>query len=239
MKIVALIIGRGNNTLRNKNILPVLNRPLLHWGGLAAKHSKWVNDFYISSDDDLILEAGRDIGYKSIKRPDYLAEPTSQSSDAVKHALKLIEEEIGDIDIMVLIHANVGTIKPSMIDDCIEILMKEDYTAVIPSHYKNEYHPMRAKKVLDDGTLTNYVGGDDAIVSANRQDLDECVFFDHSFWVLSVSNGVKSVKGQYPWPVMGNRIFPYITEGCFDVHEQSDLARTEKWLIDNKIEYKE
>lgn len=30
MKVVALLTGRGNNTLKDKNVLPVLGKPLLY-----------------------------------------------------------------------------------------------------------------------------------------------------------------------------------------------------------------
>ncbi len=236
-KIAALIIGRGNNTLADKNILKINGKPLLQWGGLAAKASEHIKLFYISSDDKKILDAGQEIGYTPITRPDSLALPTSQSSDAVKHALQIIEAKEGDIDVLIVIHANVGTISTKMIDDCISILINSGATAVIPSHYKYEYHPRRSKRILEDGTLSNFIGGNNEYVSANRQDLEECVFFDHSFWVLDVRNGVKSTNGQYPWPVMGNKIIPYITEGCFDVHDVDDLKKTEDWLVKNNINY--
>lgn len=237
MKIVALIIGRGNNTLKDKNILPVLGRPLLQWGALAAKNSKYVTDYYISSDDDKILAAGSSVGFSPINRPDELSLPTSQSSDAVTHALREIQGDIGDVDIIVVIHANVGTISSKMIDDCVELLIENNYSSVIPSHYKYEYHPRRAKKISPDGTLENFIDNKGQYVSANRQDLEPCVFFDHSFWVLDIKTGVNSENGQYPWPVMGNNIFPYITEGCFDVHDVEDLKRTEEWLVENNISY--
>lgn len=237
MKIVALIIGRGNNSFKDKNVLPVLGRPLLQWAGLAAKHSEFINYFYISSENDRILRAGEDIGFRTIIRPDSLALSTSQSTDAVKHALSFIEGELGEIDILVVIHANVGTISSKMIDECIELLIDKKCSSVIPSHYKYEYHPRRAKRINMDGSLDNYVANDGGYVSANRQELDACVFFDHSFWVLDVKKGVKSTNGQYPWPVMGNEIYPYLTEGCFDVHEMDDLKKTESWIIANGIVY--
>lgn len=237
MKIVSLIIGRGNNSLKDKNILPVLGRPLLQWGGLAAINSKHITHHYISSDDEKILEAGREVGFNIIKRPDYLALPNAQSSDVVKHALDYIESETGRVDIMVVVHANVGTISTKMIDECIDLMQSNKYSAVIPSHYKYEYHPRRAKRVLADGTLDNYVDNKGKYVSANRQELDPCVFFDHSFWVLHVERGIRGEEGQYPWPVMGNKIYPYITEGCFDVHDLEDLKKTEQWLIKNAINY--
>lgn len=235
MNITALIIGRGNNTLKDKNIRPVLGRPLLHWPALAAKNSKKISNFFISSDDDKILKAGKDIGFETIKRPDYLATSTAQSSDAVLHALEIIEKKI-NIDILIVMHANVGTIKTEMIDDCLEIIQSDNQiSSVIPSHYMPEYHPYRAKMINKNGFLENVINYGPRSVSANRQDLDPCVFFDHSFWVLRVSNGVRSINGQMPWPVMGTNIKPYITEGCFDVHDENDLKKTELWIKENKI----
>lgn len=233
--IAALIIGRGNNTMQDKNIRLVHGRPLLHWPALAATHSKKINRFYISSDDPKILAAGVEVGFTPITRPEHLATPSAQSSDAVKHALASIEKD-GKVDVLVVMHANVGTITTRMIDDCLEIIIAdESISSVIPSHYMNEYHPYRAKMVNSSGFLENLISHGEHGVSANRQELDACVFFDHSFWVLSVDKGIRSTNGQLPWPVMGNNIKPYITEGCFDVHNESDLLATEKWISDHLL----
>lgn len=240
MNVAALIIGRGNNTLKDKNIRAVHGRPLLHWSALAAKNSNKIAHFYISSDDDKILDAGARVGFKKIKRPDQLATPTAQSSDAVLHALETIGKNV-KIDILIVMHANVGTIKTQMIDDCLDIIESDpQISSVIPSHYMPEYHPYRAKMINKNGFLENVINYGPRSISANRQELDPCVFFDHSFWVLRVENGVNAINGQMPWPVMGNNIKPYITEGCFDVHDEHDLIRTEKWIEQHGIidEYK-
>lgn len=49
MKIVALLTGRGNNTLKDKNVLPVLGKPLLYYPAMAAKACPEISDFYVSS----------------------------------------------------------------------------------------------------------------------------------------------------------------------------------------------
>ena len=51
-KIVALLTGRGNNTLKDKNVLPVLGKPLLYYPAMAAKTCSLITDFYVSSDDE-------------------------------------------------------------------------------------------------------------------------------------------------------------------------------------------
>ena len=93
MNIVALLTGRGNNTLANKNILPVLNRPLLAYPCEAAKNVDSINHHYVSSDDDDILEAASQEGYKKIKRPREISTPSSQHIDSIFHAIEFLKKE--------------------------------------------------------------------------------------------------------------------------------------------------
>ncbi|MGS0466409.1 acylneuraminate cytidylyltransferase family protein [Cobetia marina] len=229
-----MLIGRGGSSLKNKNILPVKGIPLLLWGCSAAHRSKYINHYYVSSDDANILDTAGIAGYKPILRPDELASDTAQSSDAVRHALKEIEHDIGHVDIIVVQHANVGTITEKMIDECIEKLLSNPLaSSVVPAHEYSEYHPMRAKKVTKEGYLESFFTGQK--VSANRQDLPQAVFFDHSFWVLKGREAVFDPNGQGPWPCMGSNILPYINKGCFDVHTLEDLETTGLWIDENGV----
>lgn len=233
---VALMIGRGGSSLKDKNILSVLGRPLLHYPAIAAKHSKYIGRFYISSDCDKILSSASEVGYERITRPIELAGPNAQSSDAVFHAIDYISKN-AEINYLVVQHANVGTITTDMIDDCLDLLFSDErLSAVIPSHYNNEYHPYRASFVKPDGTLKS-LSEDVGEVSANRQSLPECVFFDHSFWAINLVHIRKHGLGDGPWPCMGQRIKPFIGSGCFDVHSMEDVAKTEAWLRESGVDY--
>jgi CMP-N-acetylneuraminic acid synthetase len=228
--IVALMIGRGGSSLPDKNVRKVRGRPLLHYPANAARGSKHIGRFYVSSDCPKILCAAAEVGYAGIVRPAELSTPTSQSVDVVRHAISFIESE-GPAKILVVQHANVGTVTTSMIDDCIDLLIsRPDVSSVVPMHEKAEYHPYRSKKLLKDGTVESFFDFSSVKVSANRQDLPTALFFDHSFWVLSVDRGVKSASGQPPWQCMGPVILPYVTSGCFDVHSEEDLELTARWL---------
>lgn len=234
-KIVSLMIGRGGSSLKNKNILPVLGVPLLHWGCSAAKRSRHIGRYYVSSDCAEILSVAESAGYTALLRPDYLASDTAQSCDAVRHALDIIEAD-GDVDILVVQHANVGTITEKQIDDCIDLLIDSPgASAVVPSHEMPEYHPYRGKGVDVNGYLQPFSSPQGGSASANRQELPVCLFFDHSFWVLRGRSAVFDPKGQKPWDCMGRNILAYKTQGCFDVHTLDDIKKTELWLIANKI----
>jgi CMP-N-acetylneuraminic acid synthetase len=233
MKVVALMIGRGGSSLADKNILPVMGIPLLHWTAAAARASRYIDRFYVSSDCPRILATAGHAGYQPIERPPHLATATAQSSDAVRHAFDIMERD-GPIDVLVVQHANVGTVSSAQIDACIDLLLADDAaSSVVPAHQYPEYHPMRAKRVTSDGSLRPFVEADG--ISGNRQDLPACFFFDHSFWVLRGRAAVFDPAGQQPWPCMGSHILPFETQGCRDVHDLADLAATERWLIDNRI----
>lgn len=235
MRVVSLIIGRGGSSLKDKNILPVLGIPLLLWSAAAAVRSRYVTDYYVSSDDAKILETAARAGYKPIVRPDMLSSATAQSCDAVRHALPLIEAEGGPADIVVVQHANVGTITEQMIDDCIDILLVNPLaSSVVPAHDKAEYHPMRAKRPTADGRLVPFVESVGP-VSANRQELPKALFFDHSFWVLRGRSAIFAADGQPPWSCMGPVILPYETNGCLDIHSLVDIKLTEDWITEHKV----
>jgi CMP-N-acetylneuraminic acid synthetase len=234
MNIVALLTGRGNNTLKDKNILPVLGRPLLHYIAMAAKKSNLINAFYASSDCDRILEAAKSIGYKAIKRPIELGLPTTQHQEVVEHAFNIIQSEIGSVDIMVVLLANVATVKTEWIDSCIRILLDDTtVSAAVPVHEDSDHHPYRAKRCTAQGFLEPFFDFSGRKISTNRQDLDPSYFLDHSFWVLNIKESLLSGSGQPPWNFMGNRIKPYETHGSFDVHSIEDIHSTEKWLREN------
>lgn len=235
MSTAALMIGRGGSSLKDKNIFPVLGIPLLHWTAAAARGSRHITRFYVSSDCERILETAREAGYQPIKRPAELASATAQSSDAVRHAFKIMEGD-GPIDVLVVQHANVGTISASLIDACIDLLLANpEATSVVPAHQHPEYHPMRAKRLRSDGSLEPFIQADG--ISANRQDLPTCFFFDHSFWVLRGRTAVFDPLGQQPWPCMGSRILPFETNGCRDVHDLADLEATAQWIAANDIPF--
>jgi CMP-N-acetylneuraminic acid synthetase len=189
MYINALLTGRGNNTLKDKNILDVLGKPVLYYIANSAKKCSAINEFYCSSDDEKILEIAENIGYKKILRPYEYALPNSQHIDCILHALGVMEHISSMPDILVVLLANNVTIKSQWITDCIT-KMKDDFsiTAVVPVYLDNDHHPLRAKVMNIDGTLSMYEKDIGNKVSTNRQDLRPCYYLAHNFWVLNVKN---------------------------------------------------
>jgi CMP-N-acetylneuraminic acid synthetase len=233
-RVVAIMIGRGGSSMKDKNVTPVLGHPILHWGASAAKSSLLIDEYYISSDSDRILTLGSLAGYVPIKRPAELATSTARGIDAVRHAMSFLPKAIDGSGIVLVQHANCATITTSVIDECLRRLIEDPtLSAVVPGHLDNDHHPFRAKKLLPDGTLESFFD-DLGDLSSNRQELPRCVFLDHSIWAVRVSSILKK-DGESPWPELGRRVKVVITSGSFDIHVPSDIQTTESWLVQNNI----
>lgn len=238
-KIAALLTGRGNNTLKDKNVLPVLGKPLLYYPAMAAKKCSLITDFYVSSDDQKILNAAADCGYKKIVRPAELALPTSQHVDAITHALSVMKEDGVEPDILVVLLANSGIVKTEWIEESIQYILKDaKVSAAVPVLLEMDNHPYRSKRLREDGCLDTWFDFKGQHISTNRQDLPKNFVLCHNFWTLNLSESLYSEEpGQVPWTFMGNNIKPIVVKESFDVHDEDDIRRTEKWLLEEGIKY--
>lgn len=235
MTTYALLTGRGNNTLKDKNILDCLGHPVLYYPAQAARQAKTVDKLFCSSDDDKILREAEKLDHIPIKRPAELALPTSQHIDCILHALGVIKETDILPDILVVTLANNVTIKSEWIDDCVNRMKNDmELSAVVPVYKDNDHHPYRAKRVDENGRLQMFERGLTGKISTNRQDLPTCFFLSHNFWVLNVQKLLESGgEGQQPWSFMGNNIGYYEIDESIDIHKEIDLYIAKEWIKAN------
>ncbi len=239
MKVYALLTGRGNNTLKDKNILDCLGHPVLYYPANAARHAQTVDKLFCSSDDDKILQEAEKLDHRPIRRPAELAAPTSQHIDCILHALGVMQAENDLPDILVVTLANNVTIKSEWIDDCVRRMLDDPtLTAVVPVYEDNDHHPLRAKTVDGARHLQMYEKGITGQVSTNRQDLPPCYFLSHNFWVLNVAHLLADPSdGQQPWAFMGNKIAYYEIGESIDIHKAIDLYIAREWIKENYTDF--
>jgi len=234
---IALLTGRGGSiSLPDKNIIKVLNRPMMAYPAIMAKEAKNIDDVYISTDGEKLISEAQKMGIKVIRRPKHLALPDSQHKDAIIHALDWLSKKDIHPEIIVVLLCNVGTHLPGTIDKCVNILKDNpEIDSVVTIDERNEYHPLRAKKIDKSGFLKPFMDIDPSTkISTNRQDLEPCYFLDHSLWAIRVKNCFgKDKTGQPPWDFLGNKIVGFPCKGAIDIHTLSDVAYTEEWLRQN------
>lgn len=234
MKIDALVTGRGGNTMTDKNIRKVKAKPLVYYPTKAARGAVHVRSVYLSSDDDKILNATPELDIIKIKRPKELSGHNAKHIDVIIHAVDEISNRSNRPDILVVLLANSVTVKSSWIDDCINLIIKDNtIDSVVPVYQEQDHHPFRAKKIDSHGNLEPWFDFKDQNISTNRQELPDNFFLGHNFWVLNLNNGYLKGGGQKPWTFLGKKIKPFIVDECFDVHTEQDLLRCEEWLGNN------
>ena len=211
---------RGGSSLKDKNVIKILKKPVLAYPCEASKKVKKINNYFVSSDDPKILNTAAKYGFEKIKRPKHLSRANSKHYDVLKHSLKALNKRDLYPDILVVLLANAPIIYPKWISDCINILIKKKASAVVPVVKDNDKHPLRAKKITNHH-LNSFINSKKE-VSSNRQDLEDCFFLCHNFWVIKTQSIIKN-KGFGPWNFMGPKVLPYLVPHSHDIHTELDL----------------
>ena len=234
MNICCLLTGRGNNSLKDKNVLEILGHPVLYYGANAAVKSNMFDRLYCSSDDDKILNEAAKLGFIKIKRPAELATPNAQHIDCIYHALEQMRKDNYIPDVLCVLLAYYVTVTPQMIQECINIIScdYDNISAVVPVYNDNDHHPLRCKKLDNNGNLISYIEAATQI-STNRQDLPKCYFLAHNFWILNTKKLLNHETGDAPWAFLGKSVKPYLIEESIDIHDKLDMVKAASWISEN------
>jgi hypothetical protein len=232
--IAALLIGRAGSTgFPNKNITPLLGRPLMVYPILAAQHAQHIDPgaVYLSTDSETMREIGATYGCHLVDRPEWLATNDALAEDAFRHGFRVIRASTREpIELIVLLFCNAATITPGIIDRGVEALRQDPSldSAATVSQY-DMWSPVRAKKI-ENGLLTSFVPleswGD---VSCDRRSQGATYFADCSAFVCR-PRCLDPGYGDLPFRWMGRRVFPLPQWGGLDVDYEWQLGQVEFWL---------
>lgn len=103
MKVLGVILARGGSKgVPGKNIRPLNGKPLITYAIEAAKQSKLLNKFIISTDDNEIAKIAKENGAEApFKRPAKLATDTAHTPDVILHAVEFLEKQGEKYDLVV------------------------------------------------------------------------------------------------------------------------------------------
>lgn len=108
----------GSVRLKDKNITLLLGKPLISYAIDACKRSKFIDEIYVSTEDEKIADIAKYHGAKIIKRPIELAQDKIPTQQVMKH----FAGNISDLDILVLVQANSPQVNHKNIDKAIKLL---------------------------------------------------------------------------------------------------------------------
>jgi len=113
--ILGVIPARGGSKgVPRKNIKMIAGKPLIAWTIEAAKKSKLIERFVVSTEDAEIAEVARRYGAEVINRPPELATDEATTLSVLNHVLSII-----NADTVVLLEPTSPIRDEGIIDDCI------------------------------------------------------------------------------------------------------------------------
>jgi CMP-N-acetylneuraminic acid synthetase len=231
MTVLIVIPARGGSKgVPDKNVIPLLGKPLIGYTIEAARKSRLADHICVSTDDGKIAGVARDYGVQVIPRPPDLATDTAPIEWALRHAVRyLAETEDFSPDIVVWLQANVPIRKEGQIDAVIRKLMAsgaDSAITVTPARERLEW----MKKLVDGDRIVHAsrTGG------FRRQDYPETLYIADGAVVAIRTEILMATEGLTGVHVyMGEDIRAVVEEARFaiEIDEPFDLEVAEGLLL--------
>ena len=156
-QILGVIPARGGSkSVPRKNLHPVAGKPLLVWTIEAARHSRRLTRWVVSTEDAEIAELAQRHGAEVLPRPPELAGDEVSTLAVIQHALAHIPS-----DIVVVLHPTSPIRRRDLVDASIEKFLSSHAESLGTVHrdYSYEYGqlmPRRqeiAPRLVDNGSV--------------------------------------------------------------------------------------
>ena len=156
--ILAIIPARGGSKgMPGKNIREFAGKPLIAHSIEASLNCSLITRTVVSTDDDKIADVAMAHGAQVIRRPDELAADTSLVIDAIRHAVRTVEDGGEDVDIVLLLEPTSPFRRAEDLEKCIQILL-ENKADSVATFTDSHVSPNRLWRVSDD-TVEPYIEG--------------------------------------------------------------------------------
>lgn len=221
---LAIIPARGGSKrLPRKNVLPLNGKPLISWTIEAALQCESINNVLVTSDSDEILTVAKTFGANTIKRPDYLADDTSTSFDAIKHAI----ENTDNYEFVVLLQPTSPLRTTKHIEEAIKLLESKNADAVI-SVTEMEHSPLWANTLPADYDMVGFL--QEKVVNFRSQDLETYYRLNGAIYICRTKKLLEAQRF-----FLKENIYAYVMDNKSSVDIDTELDF--KWVEFNVREY--
>jgi CMP-N-acetylneuraminic acid synthetase len=220
-KTLAIIPAReGSKRLKNKNILPLCNKPLIAYTIEAALASKYIDKVVVTSDSDAVLDIATSFNVDTIRRPDHLATDTSASIDAILHTL----DNYDSFDNVILLQVTSPLRTSQHIDKAIAVFIQKEANGVI-SVCKTEHSPLWSNTLENNNKMDNFLSK--ALLNTRSQDLPQYYRLNGAIYIAKKDKIIEQKTF-----FIDSNIFAYIMpqEVSIDIDTQLDFLLCETIL---------
>jgi CMP-N-acetylneuraminic acid synthetase len=151
--ILGVIPARGGSkSVPRKNLALLHGRPLIAYTIDAARQSRRLTHFLVSSEDPEILAVAASLGAPTpFVRPAELATDEAPTLPVVQHAVREMEKrESIRFDYVVLLQPTTPLRRPEDIDAAVDKLIETGADSVVSVCDVGAYHPARMRQIVED-----------------------------------------------------------------------------------------
>lgn len=124
----------GSKTIPRKNVKIIAGKPLIAWTIEAAKKSKLLDRYVVSTEDQEIKKIAKQYGAEVIDRPKELATDQATTLSVMQHVLQKIRA-----DTVVLLQCTSPVREEGLIDKCIKTFLKKKVDSLATGFICNLY----------------------------------------------------------------------------------------------------
>lgn len=211
-RIIAVIPARGGSKgIPGKNLKKIAGRSLIQRTIESLMATGLVDDVYVSSDSEEILNEAIRFGAKAIKRPEELSGDQASSESALLHALKSSGED-SKSDLLVFCQATSPFIETADLKEAISKVSREEADVVFSA---TESHAFLWRKTDEEMVGINH----DKSIRLRRQEMEPEFRETGAFYVMKTQGFIESKHRFF------GRVDCQVTDSRFaiDIDESADL----------------
>jgi CMP-N-acetylneuraminic acid synthetase len=224
MNIVAIIPARKSSKgLKNKNIYPLLGKPLINWTIDSVLNSKYINDIYVTSDSEKIEKYVLQYDINFLKRPSKLAKDDSNIVDVIIHALEQILKK-KNFDFLILLQPTSPLRNTLHIDNAISSLINTNATSLI-SVVKQDNKLLKSF-FLENTSIFLKALNNSNFQFSNRQSLPNMYMPNGAIYIVNVQDFLNNKS------FFTNKCIPFLMskKHSIDIDNYSDILKIENIL---------
>ncbi len=143
MKVLGVILARaGSRGLREKCMRDLLGRPLIDYTFDHALSSETLSDVVFTTDCEAAADLAASRGIDVVDRPAELATDTATVDSAARHAVRDVEDRLGEVfDAVVLLYGNIPVRGADIIDRAVRHLAETGADSVRSVAPVTKLHP--------------------------------------------------------------------------------------------------
>jgi CMP-N-acetylneuraminic acid synthetase len=232
LKVLGIITARGGSKgIPGKNLKLLAGRPLLAYTVDAARRSDALDRVILSTDDEAIAAAGRDLGCDvPFMRPFDLAQDDTPHLPVIQHATRWMQERAAyKPDAVMILQPTSPLRTPEDIIATVALLERSGADSVLSVHEVPPHsHPMRTLRLDHAGNAVLFVSGEPVRKRINRrQDLPPAWVMNGAIYACRTAVLFDAQPSLY-----GNRVvaYPMPPERAISIDDLEDWAAAERAL---------